>query len=149
MTSVSWTGDGTIFTASADTPVTTSGTLTPASLIAQVKNTFLAGPTTGSNAAPTFRAIGASDVPNQLTIGNAVSGGGTNRILYEDGSSNLAASANATFSGSNLAIASTGQLQLGTDGFIYQPAIRQIEFGTTSTTGILETFWCYNNVNSA
>ena len=33
VTSVSWTGDGTIFTASADTPVTTSGTLTPASLM--------------------------------------------------------------------------------------------------------------------
>jgi len=63
VTSVSWTGDGTIFTASADTPVTTTGTLTPASLIAQAKNTFLAGPATGSNAAPTFRALAAADLP--------------------------------------------------------------------------------------
>ena len=63
VTSVSWTGDGTVFTASADTPVTTSGTLTPASLIAQAKNTLLAGPATGSNAAPTFRAIANSDLP--------------------------------------------------------------------------------------
>src|SRR5208337_4293993 len=63
VTSVSWTGDGTMFTAIADTPVTTSGTLTPASLIAQAKNTLLAGPTTGSNAAPTFRALGNADMP--------------------------------------------------------------------------------------
>jgi len=66
VTSVSWTGDGTIFTASADTPVTTSGTLTPA-LATQTKNTLLAGPTSGSNAAPTFRALVAADLPAALT----------------------------------------------------------------------------------
>jgi len=82
VTSVSWTGDGTIFTASADTAVTTSGTLTPASLISQTKNTFLGGPTTGSNAAPTFRALGATDIPNlpasQITSGQlAIAQGGT------------------------------------------------------------------------
>jgi len=69
VTSVSFTGDGTIFTASADTPVTTSGTLTPASLIAQTANTVLAGPTTGSAAAPTFRSLADSDLP---TTGLAV-----------------------------------------------------------------------------
>ena len=37
-----------------------------------------------------------------LTIGNAVSGGGVNRVLYEDGSSNLAAAANLTFDGTNV-----------------------------------------------
>ena len=52
VTSVSWTGDGTIFTATADTAVTTSGTLTPASLIAQTKSTVLAGPTSGGSAGP-------------------------------------------------------------------------------------------------
>ena len=82
VTSVSWTGDGTIFTASADTPVTNSGTLAPSSLIAQTKNTVLAGPTTGSNAAPTFRALAAADVPNlpasQITSGQlAIAQGGT------------------------------------------------------------------------
>ena len=69
VTSVSWTGDGTIFTASADTPVTTTGTLTPASLIAQAKNTFLAGPSSGSNATPTFRALAAADLPLTQSYG--------------------------------------------------------------------------------
>jgi len=62
VTSVSWTGDGTIFTASADTAVTTSGTLTPASLIAQTAHYVLAGPTSAGPTAPTFRALAASDI---------------------------------------------------------------------------------------
>jgi len=69
VTSVSWTGDGTIFTATADTAVTTSGTLTPASLIAQTKSTVLAGPTSGGSAAPTFRALLASDFPTTQNFG--------------------------------------------------------------------------------
>jgi hypothetical protein len=74
VTSVSWTGDGTIFTATADTAVTTSGTLTPASLIAQVENTLFAGPATGSNAAPTFRALAAADLPTtSLAINSCTS----------------------------------------------------------------------------
>ncbi len=74
VTSVSWTGDGTIFTASADTPVTTSGTLTPASLIAQTANYVLAGPTSAGPTAPTFRALAAADLPTSgLTINEWVS----------------------------------------------------------------------------
>jgi hypothetical protein len=80
VTSVSWTGDGTIFTASADTPVTTSGTLTPASLIAQAKNTLLAGPTTGSNAAPTFRAIAAADLTAASPLSSPGSTGGAEQF---------------------------------------------------------------------
>jgi len=82
VTSVSWTGDGVIFTASADTPVTTSGTLTPASLIAQTAHYVLAGPTSAGPTAPTFRALAAADIPNlpasQVTSGQlAVAQGGT------------------------------------------------------------------------
>ena len=53
-------------------PVTTSGTLA-ASLQTQTSNTFLAGPTSGGSAAPTFRAIVAGDIPtlNQNTTGTA------------------------------------------------------------------------------
>ncbi len=69
VTSVSWTGDGTIFTASADTPVTTSGTLTPASLIAQTAHYVLAGPTSAGPTAPTFRALGTADLPTIPTTG--------------------------------------------------------------------------------
>lgn len=39
-----------------------------------------------------------------LTIGGAVSGGGANRVLYEDGSQNLAASANLKFGATNLGL---------------------------------------------
>jgi hypothetical protein len=62
VTSVSFTGDGVLFTATPDTPVTVSGTLTP-SLIAQANNSFLAGPTTGGPLAPTFRAMAIADLP--------------------------------------------------------------------------------------
>lgn len=37
-----------------------------------------------------------------LSIGSAVTGGGANRLLYEDGSQNLASSANLTFDGTTL-----------------------------------------------
>lgn len=43
-------------------PVTTSGTLT-FTLATQVKNLVLAGPATGSNAQPTFRALVIADLP--------------------------------------------------------------------------------------
>lgn len=44
-------------------PVTASGTLA-ASLATQTANTVFAGPTTGSAAAPTFRALDAADIPD-------------------------------------------------------------------------------------
>lgn len=54
------------------TPVTSTGTLTLASLKSQTQNTFLAAPN-GSSGAPTFRTIVAADVPtlNQNTTGTA------------------------------------------------------------------------------
>lgn len=64
VSSVGMTGDGTIFNSTVSgSPVTTSGTLAPA-LLTQTKNTALLGPTTGSNAAPTFRTIAGADLPN-------------------------------------------------------------------------------------
>lgn len=50
-----------IFTVSGS-PVTTAGTLT-GSLATQVANTIFAGPTTGADAAPTFRILVAADIP--------------------------------------------------------------------------------------
>ncbi len=50
------------FIAVSGSPVTTSGTLT-GTLAAQVAHAFMAGPTSGPDAAPTFRAIDAADVP--------------------------------------------------------------------------------------
>lgn len=48
--------------------------------------------------------------PSGITIGDAVTGGGANRLLYEDGSQNLAASANLTFDSTNLGIGSPSTL---------------------------------------
>ena len=63
VTSVTFTGDGTVLSSTPSTAVTASGTLT-AALNTQAKNLVLAGPTSGSNAAPTFRAISGADLPN-------------------------------------------------------------------------------------
>jgi hypothetical protein len=65
VTSISFTGDGTIFQTGPTTPVTSAGTLAPA-LVAQVANCILAGPATGSNAAPTCRALVAADLPSGI-----------------------------------------------------------------------------------
>jgi hypothetical protein len=63
VSSVSFTGDGVIFSSAAGTPVTSIGTLTP-SLLPQAPHVVLAGPGTGvSNANPTFRALVAADIP--------------------------------------------------------------------------------------
>ena len=64
VTSVTFTGDGTILSSTPTPAVTSSGTLT-ATLNAQSANTVLAGPITGSppTAAPTFRALVAADLP--------------------------------------------------------------------------------------
>lgn len=69
VTSVSITGDGTIFSSTPSSPVTTTGTLTP-TLLTQGANLVLAGPTTGSAAAPTFRALVTADIPATVNIWN-------------------------------------------------------------------------------
>jgi len=43
-------------------------------------------------------------IASGITVGNAVTGGGANRVLYEDGSQNLAASANFTYDGTSLSL---------------------------------------------
>lgn len=64
VTSVAMTGDGTIFnTTVSGSPITSSGTLAP-SLLNQSVNSVLAGPSSGSAAAPTFRALVGADLPN-------------------------------------------------------------------------------------
>ncbi len=62
VTSVTFTGDGVVLSSTPSSAVTTTGTLT-ATLKTQVANTVLAGPTTGSDATPTFRALVAADIP--------------------------------------------------------------------------------------
>src|ERR1700677_1176597 len=60
VTSVTFTGDGILDSATPSTAVPTSGTVT-ATPITQSANTVLAGPATGSAANPAFRALVAAD----------------------------------------------------------------------------------------
>lgn len=65
VTSVAITGDGVLFNSTiSGSPVTTSGTFNlNTSLLTQTANTFLAGPSSGAAATPTFRAIAPADLP--------------------------------------------------------------------------------------
>ena len=67
VTSVTFTGDGTVLSSTPSSAVTTSGTLT-AALASQSANRVLAGPTGGGAAAPTFRALVAADLPAGTTV---------------------------------------------------------------------------------
>ena len=75
VTSVTFTGDGTVLSSTPSSAVTTSGTVT-GTLKTQTKNTVLAGPTFGSAANPTFRALQAADFVAP-TIQKFASGTGT------------------------------------------------------------------------
>ena len=66
VTSVTFTGDGTVLSSTPSTALTTSGTVT-AALATHAANIVLAGPTTGSAAAPTFRALVTADLPAVIT----------------------------------------------------------------------------------
>ena len=65
---------------------------------------FISMPSSGK-VLNSFGGTAASSGSSTLTIGNAVGGGAANRVLYEDASQNLAASANLTFNGSILTAA--------------------------------------------
>ena len=61
VTSVTFTGDGTVLSSTPSSAVTTSGTVT-ATLNTQTAGTYLGGPYSGSAAAPTFKAFQAPSV---------------------------------------------------------------------------------------
>lgn len=82
VTSVTFTGDGVLLSSTPSSPVTTTGTLA-ASLLTHTANTVLAGPATGSAAAPTFRALVAADLPN-LT-GDVTSSAGVTSVVAING----------------------------------------------------------------
>ncbi len=112
------------FLSVSGSPITTSGTFA-VSLANQTAKTFLAGPTSGGAAAPTFRAIAMADlgtgtpsssnflrgdgswqtVSTGLTVGTtAISSGTANRLLYENGSNVLSESARLQFDGTDFSL---------------------------------------------
>jgi hypothetical protein len=72
-------------------PVTTSGTLS-ATLATQVANRVWAGPSTGADAAPTFRALVSDDLPSSIPL-SKLAALSTARALVSDGSGFVSASA--------------------------------------------------------
>lgn len=62
VTSVTFTGDGTVLSSTPSAAVTTSGTVT-GTLNSQTANRILAGPASAGPSAPTFRALAAADYP--------------------------------------------------------------------------------------
>jgi len=94
-----------IFTVT-NSPVVSTGTLT-ATLATQTANTVFAGPTTGTAAAPTFRALVAGDIP-ALSYAPATSG---TSILYGNGSggfSNVTVGTGLSFSAGTLSSTASG-----------------------------------------
>lgn len=66
LTSVDVLGDGVLLTSSTGGPLTTDGTLQIV-LNTQLANKIFAGPSTGTNGLPTFRALVAADLPASVT----------------------------------------------------------------------------------
>lgn len=73
VTSVTFTGDGTVLSSTPSSAVTTTGTLT-AVLATQTARTFLSGPQSGSAATPTFKAL-TGPTFQQLTSGSTQTAG--------------------------------------------------------------------------
>lgn len=96
-----------IFTVS-NSPVTSSGTLT-GSLATQNANKVFAGPTTGADASPTFRALVATDIPDISSTYLTTSAASSTYLPLTGGtiSSNLTISGNLTVNGTTTTINST------------------------------------------
>lgn len=135
------------------TPVTTSGTLTGA-LATQTANRIWAGPTTGSAAAPTFRALVAGDIPalpyssSTLTSAHLFVGNGSNvatnvavsgdLTLVNTGAFTLAKIQGTTVSGttgSGNVVFSASPMFTGTFGIQTPDGLDAIETFSSTTTG--------------
>lgn len=134
VTSVAYTGDGTIFNSTVPgSPITASGTFIPA-LLTQLPNIFLAGPTTGSAAVPTFRSIVASDVPilNQSTTGSAAKWTTARNLA----GNSVDGSANVPFANKFIV---QGTTDTGLTGAQFLGALSTGIVKVTTTTGVLST----------
>ena len=146
-----------IFSSVTGSPVTTSGTLA-ATLAAQAANLVFAGPSSGADATPTFRALATADLPSiiapsaELTLPLNAPGSPTvrdiyavaNTIRYRDSSNaerlllnatdNLANLSNTTTARSNIGAAASGAI--GSSGLTMATA--RLLGRTTASTGAPE-----------
>lgn len=117
VTSVTFTGDGTVLSSTPSSAVTTSGTVT-GSLLSQAKNTGLFGPSSGSNAAPTFRAMVAADIAPALTVPTLtklIATGSTAGYLFTCSSAN--ATVGATYTNNSITFTVLATIASGTQLF--------------------------------
>jgi hypothetical protein len=121
----------------AYTPFNSASDTLPYTQVNNLATARLVGRTTAGTGALEAISIGSglslsagtlSATGGGLSVGSAVSGGGANRVLYEDGSQNLAASANLTFDGSVL---NTGAKAFQTDLVLINGGDRSAALGYT------------------
>lgn len=84
VTSVTFTGDGTVLSSTPSSAVTTTGTLT-AALKTQTANQVLAGPTSGGAVNPTFRALVAADLASGIVTWDKIGSAGAALTLSNAG----------------------------------------------------------------
>ena len=108
-------------------PVTTTGTLT-FTLASQAKNLVFAGPASGANAQPTFRALVAADLPT-FTLGSVIFAG-TAGVLSQDNSKFFWDDTNFRL-GLNTGTAPVRTLDVGGSS-IYRGALRYVDAGATN-----------------
>lgn len=84
VTSVTFTGDGTVLSSTPSAAVTTTGTLT-AALKTQSVNRVLAGPTSGPDALPTFRQLACGSLSNAGAACQGSASGNTSTFLTTTG----------------------------------------------------------------
>jgi hypothetical protein len=144
VTSVAMTGDGTVLNSVVPgSPVTTAGTLAP-TLKTQTANTFLAGPTAGPAAAPTFRVPVSGDIPSSILF----------PLLAPDGTA--AAPSYSWSSASNtgwhfispftLTLSRNGSDQMSLNGDVHLAFGNQYCF-STMPSGACEEGWIRSNTN--
>lgn len=127
-------------TISGNTGLTTdaSGNLTANSLIlpAQSPNTFFGGPLSGSAAAPTFRVVGAADIPaTSVTIANAsVTGTTLNKLAKVTGAPSTGVIAATTDTSAVIGICVQGCGTTGS-GVLQQNGISPCVFDGSTTAG--------------
>lgn len=104
-------------------PVTSSGTLA-LSLATQTANLVWAGPTTGSAATPTFRALVAADIPSLSSVYQPLNAGLTS----------ISELTTATYGRSLLTLADAAALRTSA-GIVTTPATLYVESNGNDTTG--------------